>query len=113
MLQYRDHQQTCLTTRSNTRKYLKISFQRNNVSEIHYISIFNILDIPSSTFLISFLETRLSFSFELSPFFFLHNFFVVEVKRFEILAKSRERERGREGERETSASRRIDKLKVT
>lgn len=100
VLQYRDHQQTCLTTRSNTRKYLKISFQRNNVSEIHYISIFNILDIPSSTFLISFLETRLSFSFELSPFFFLHNFFVVEVKRFEILAKSREREGEREKEKQ-------------
>lgn len=61
VLQYRDHQQTCLTTRSNTRKYLKIS-KRKSVSEIN-ISIFNVLDIPSflislsrSNFLLSYIQ---------------------------------------------------------
>lgn len=97
VLQYRDHQQTCLTTRSNTRKYLKISFQRNNVSEIHYISIFNILDIPSSTFLISRDSSLLlvrAFSFFLLTQFF-HSWSKT-IRNFGEITGEREGERKKE-----------------
>lgn len=106
VLQYRDHQQTCLTTRSNTRKYLKIS-KRKSVSEIN-ISIFNVLDIPSSTFLISL--SRSNFLLSSSCIQFFESQLKQNNSKFSILMREEIR-RKRERERETSVSRRIVKLR--
>lgn len=104
VLQYRDHQQTCLTTRSNTRKYLKIS-KRKSVSEIN-ISIFNVLDIPS--FLISL--SRSNFLLSSSCIQFFESQLKQNNSKFSILMREEIR-RKRERERETSVSRRIVKLR--